>query len=72
MFLLASGNWNNGVNAGLAYRNSNNVASNCNRNIGTHLYKLRIINFIALNNAITSTLMKMESNINSFIFSVGI
>jgi len=35
--LLASSNWNNGVNAGVSYRNSNNVAANANRNIGTQL-----------------------------------
>lgn len=41
MFLLAGGNWNNGVNAGVSYRNSNNDATNANRNIGTQL-ELRI------------------------------
>ena len=35
--LLAGGNWNNTVNAGVSYRNSNNVATNANRNIGTQL-----------------------------------
>lgn len=35
--LLAGGNWNNTVNAGVSYRNSNNVAANTNRNIGTQL-----------------------------------
>jgi hypothetical protein len=35
--LIAGSNWNNGTNAGVAYRNSNNVASNTNRNIGTHV-----------------------------------
>ena len=35
--LLAGGNWNNGTNAGVSYRNSNNVATNTNRNISTHL-----------------------------------
>ena len=35
--LLAGGNWNNGVNTGVGYRNSNNVAANANRNIGTQL-----------------------------------
>jgi len=37
MILLAGGNWNNGTNAGVSYRNSNNVATNSNRNIGTQL-----------------------------------
>lgn len=36
-FLLAGGNWNNGLNAGPSYRNTNNDSSNSNRNIGTHL-----------------------------------
>jgi len=39
---LASGNWNNGSNAGLSYLNSNNVVSNSNRNIGCRL-ELRML-----------------------------
>lgn len=35
--LLAGGNWNNGLNAGIRYRNSNNSAANVNANIGSHL-----------------------------------
>ena len=35
--LIAGSNWNNGANAGVSNRNSNNVASNTNRNIGTHV-----------------------------------
>jgi len=35
--LLADGNWNNGDNAGVTYRNSNNDASNTNHDIGTHV-----------------------------------
>jgi hypothetical protein len=35
--LLAGGNWNNGLNAGPSYRNTNNTPSNSNRNISTHL-----------------------------------
>lgn len=35
--LYLSGNANNGTNAGLAYSNSNNTASNTNANIGSHL-----------------------------------
>lgn len=35
--LLASSNWNNTLNAGVGQRNSNNVATNANRNIGTQL-----------------------------------
>ena len=31
------GNANNGANAGFAYANSNNVPSNTNANIGSHL-----------------------------------
>jgi len=40
--MLASGNWNNASNAGLSYLNSNNVASNSNRNIGARL-ELRVL-----------------------------
>lgn len=36
-FLLAGGNWNNGLNAGPSYRNTNNSVTNSNRNIGTHV-----------------------------------
>jgi hypothetical protein len=36
-FLQAGSNWNNSDEAGLSYRNSNNVATNSNRNIGTQL-----------------------------------
>jgi len=35
--MLASSNWNNSSNAGLSYLNSNNVASNSNRNISAQL-----------------------------------
>lgn len=35
--LLLGGNANNGTNAGLAYSNSNNTATNTNANIGSHL-----------------------------------
>lgn len=35
--LLSGGNWNNGLNAGVSYRNSNNRSSNVNANIGRHL-----------------------------------
>lgn len=35
--LLSSGNWNNTDNAGVDYLNSNNVSTNTNRNIGSHL-----------------------------------
>jgi len=34
--MLASSNWNNDSNTGLSYLNSNNVATNNNRNISTH------------------------------------
>lgn len=34
--MSAGSNWNNRLNAGLSYLNSNNVASNSNHNIGTH------------------------------------
>lgn len=34
---MFGGNANNGANAGLAYANSNNVPSNANANIGSHL-----------------------------------
>jgi len=40
--MLASSNWNNTSNAGLCYLNSNNVASNSNRNIGCRL-ELRML-----------------------------
>jgi len=39
--MLASSNWNNTANAGLSYLNSNNVATNSNRNIGAQL-ELRV------------------------------
>ena len=32
-----SSNWNNGLNAGVRYRNANNTPSNSNRNISAHL-----------------------------------
>jgi hypothetical protein len=35
VFLIAGGNWNNGTKAGVTYLNSNNVASNSNRNISS-------------------------------------
>ena len=35
--LLAGSNWNNGTNTGVSNRNANNVATNTNRNIGSHL-----------------------------------
>lgn len=35
--LIASGNANNGANAGFVYSNSNNTASNTNANIGSQL-----------------------------------
>ena len=35
--VLFSGNANNGVNCGFGYANSNNVPSNMNANIGSHL-----------------------------------
>ncbi len=35
--VLFGGNANNGSNAGFAYANSNNVPSNANANIGSHL-----------------------------------
>jgi len=35
--LLFGGNWNNADKAGVAYLNSNNVTSNANSNIGSHL-----------------------------------
>ena len=35
--VLVSGNANNGANAGLAYSNTNNAASNANANIGSRL-----------------------------------
>lgn len=35
--LLSSGNANNGTNAGFRYVNSNNVPSNTNANISSHL-----------------------------------
>jgi len=41
-FLLSSSNWNNSVKAGVTYLNSNNVASNANRNIGGRL-ELRLV-----------------------------
>ena len=34
---MFGGNANNGTNAGLTYANSNNVPSNANANIGSHL-----------------------------------
>ena len=37
VFLLSGGNWNNTDKAGVDYRNSNNVATNTNRNIGSHV-----------------------------------
>ena len=37
VFLLAGSNWNNATNEGVANRNANNVATNTNRNISTHL-----------------------------------
>lgn len=38
--LIASGNANNGSNAGAFYANTNNTASNANANIGAHLMQL--------------------------------
>lgn len=35
--VLFGGNANNGSNAGFVYSNSNNVPSNANANIGSHL-----------------------------------
>nr|DAU55238.1 MAG TPA: hypothetical protein [Caudoviricetes sp.] len=35
--VLFSGNANNGANCGFGYANSNNVPSNTNANIGSHL-----------------------------------
>ena len=35
--LIFSSNWNNGLNAGVSYLNSNNVTSNSNQNIGARL-----------------------------------
>jgi len=35
--LLAGGNWNNALNAGPSYRNTNNSPTNSNRNNSTHL-----------------------------------
>lgn len=34
LFPMASGNWNNAANAGVFYRNWNNVRSNDNNNVG--------------------------------------
>ena len=35
--LLSGGNWNNGLKAGVSYRNANNGPTNVNTNIGRHV-----------------------------------
>jgi hypothetical protein len=56
VFLIAGGNWNNGTKAGVTYLNSNNVASNSNRNISSQL-ELRTFRTerTALNSILTCT-----------------
>lgn len=35
--LLSGSNWNNGLKAGISYRNANNSPTNVNANIGRHV-----------------------------------
>ena len=53
VLLQAGGNWNNGVNAGISYLNSNNEATNSNRNIGSQLELRLLVGASDLNNVLT-------------------
>lgn len=50
--MLFGSNWNNGLNAGVSYLNSNNSATNSSQNYGTHLEHMNAIMYSTVSRAI--------------------
>lgn len=64
--LLSGGNWNNARNAGIGYLNSNNTASNSNRNNGTRI-ELKVRPLAALNSSLPEPPEPRWSNTQPFV-----